>query len=86
MDLTGIACSGGSANSYQTGLWRQGKKPLWDPKKCKQCFICVNDCPEDCILRREGEVYGINYDYCKGCGICAEMCPFKAITMMEEKQ
>lgn len=73
-----------SSEEYQTGSWRQGKRPKLDLKKCSHCLICVNFCPEDAIKAKEGKISHIDYKYCKGCGICAKECPQKAIDMVSE--
>ncbi len=47
----------------------------------RDCLLCWISCPEDCIIIKEGQIEGIDFDYCKGCGICASVCPRGAITM-----
>ena len=75
----------GSTKKNKTGSWRS-EKPVWDPKKCKQCMICWQFCPDNAICQKNGKMTKIDYDYCKGCGICANVCPFKAIKMVKEKK
>ncbi len=73
----------GSSRDYKTGFWKE-QKPVWDNKKCIQCGLCVNYCPENCIPFKDEERKETDFDYCKGCGICAELCPVKAIKMNKE--
>jgi pyruvate ferredoxin oxidoreductase delta subunit len=78
---------GGTSLNNKTGNWRY-LKPQWDRKRCIQCMMCYNSCPENCIgseiksktIRRTET----NFDFCKGCGICASVCPVKCIKMIEE--
>ncbi len=69
----------------KTGSWR-ARRPIWNPKKCTQCMMCVYYCPENCIfIDKEGHKRGgIDLDYCKGCGLCANVCPVNAIQMKDE--
>lgn len=73
----------GSSKNYKTGSWRH-KTPIIDKSKCKNCLLCVQHCPENCIKVKNGEISYIDYNYCKGCGICGFECPNKAITMKKE--
>ncbi len=75
----------GSSVVNKTGAWR-AFKPKWDKKKCTQCMLCWQFCPDTSIPQKNGERLETDFDYCKGCGICAKQCPFKAIEMeLEEK-
>ena len=90
--------STGNMDENKTGDWRTNRpirvdemnaeKILLGIKKtrCTDCMICVECCPEDCILVKDGKVIGIDLDYCKGCGICNDVCPFGAIGMMTEEK
>ena len=80
----GIIDKPGSSKNYKTGSWRS-QRPVWDKKKCIQCLVCVNYCPENCIPLKEDKRVETDFDYCKGCGICAQVCPVKAIKMKEGK-
>jgi len=73
----------GLSEKYKTGSWRN-QKPIWDKNKCIHCGLCVNYCPENCILFKNGKRKETDFDYCKGCGICAAICPVKAIKMIRE--
>jgi pyruvate ferredoxin oxidoreductase delta subunit len=83
----GLVLEGGSSKAFETGDWRS-EKPIWDEKKCTNCFICWIYCPDSAIIVKDGKVQGIDYRYCKGCGICAEECPPKvqAIKMVREEK
>lgn len=72
-----------SAN--KTGSWRQ-KRPVFNPEKCNNCFMCNIYCADFAIkISEDGKkVEGIDYDYCKGCLVCVEVCPKKAIDEKEE--
>lgn len=64
----------------KTGAWRLVEPLISD--KCIACGICVQVCPEGCIVLAEkgGKKKAVvDYDYCKGCMICATQCPVKAI-------
>lgn len=76
----GVILEPGSTKKYKTGSWRE-KIPVRDPKKCINCLLCANFCPENCIKVKNGKISHTDYFYCKGCGICARECPQKAIKM-----
>lgn len=57
-----------------------------DREKCKGCELCVNFCPNDCIVMEEGFNHKgyrpacfVNKEKCNGCAICARVCPDVAI-------
>ena len=75
----------GSSLNYKTGDWRTFR-PVTDFKKCTHCMICWVDCPDGCIIVKNGKKLGTNYNYCKGCGVCAEECPVKCIQMKPESE
>jgi len=85
--MLGGVLPGGTSLNNKTGNWRY-KKPEWDSKRCIQCMMCYNSCPENCILAevKKGQIKRTktDLDYCKGCGICAQVCPVKCIKMVEE--
>ena len=62
--------------------WRLSR-PEISKENCKRCWICVEVCPEGCLIKEEG---GLEVDlrFCKGCGICANECKFSAIQMLRE--
>ena len=81
----GIITEPGSTKKNKTGGWR-ALKPVWDKKKCTQCMLCWQYCPDNAIPQKNGKRLETNFDYCKGCGICAEECPVKAIKMVKEEK
>jgi pyruvate ferredoxin oxidoreductase delta subunit len=81
----GAVVEGGTSVGYQTGNWREGKKPIIDQDLCKQCGICELYCP-DSAVRVEDDRYVIDLNYCKGCGICEYECPADAIRMVDEEK
>ena len=81
----GIITEPGSTVKNKTGGWRS-LKPVWDKKKCTQCMICWQYCPDISIPQKGGKRLETDFDYCKGCGICVEVCPVKAITMVQEEK
>ncbi len=78
---------GGTSENNKTGSWKY-LKPVWDKKRCIQCMMCFNSCPENCIIAKKikGKIQRTETDLemCKGCGICASICPVKCITMEKE--
>ena len=80
-----VITDAGNTEKTKTGGWRSFR-PQWDPKKCTQCMICWQFCPENAIPEKKGKRIETDFDYCKGCGICAKECPFKAITMVKEEK
>lgn len=72
----------GTSKLFNTGEWRT-QTPVFDPKKCKQCLLCVPVCPDSSIPVCDSKREDFDYDHCKGCGICAKVCPFDAISMKE---
>ena len=57
------------------------QKPVHDPEKCRDCYLCVPVCPDMSIIVNSDEKIEFDMDHCKGCGICAKVCPFDAIKM-----
>jgi NAD-dependent dihydropyrimidine dehydrogenase PreA subunit len=56
-----------------------------DAEKCGGCLECIDFCPMDCIVERDGGVV-IDEDECVECGVClrAGVCPNDAFFMPEE--
>ncbi len=52
-----------------------------DSLRCKQCELCIEECPKDAItFTEEFNEFGyrttvIDNDACIACGICYTMCP-----------
>lgn len=81
----GAVVEGGTSANYLTGNWREGKKPIIDLEKCKQCGVCELYCPDSAVVVKDDH-YTIDLNYCKGCGICEYECPADAIRMVEEEK
>jgi len=81
----GVITEPGSTKKYKTGSWRTFK-PNWDKKRCTQCMICWQFCPDMAIPQKEGKREDTDFKYCKGCGICAQVCPVKCIKMDKEEK
>ncbi len=82
MSVNKGAVTSKSSSENKTGSWRSSKPVVTD--KCIGCGICVDFCPEGCIIV-ENKKSKIDYDYCKGCLICANVCPVKAIKEEDKK-
>jgi|GEM_PF-40071 len=74
-----------NACAKKTGKWRT-ERPVRAPKKCTNCMLCYQFCPDFAIKVNadETEIVEIDYDHCKGCGICKKVCPFHAIGFIPE--
>ena len=88
LTMGGVNLEPGSSLKNFTGSYRSGRKPVFNPDNCINCFFCWVFCPENAIIADRDKITGINYDYCKGCGICENECPVKKspkpILMIEE--
>ncbi|MDI6826549.1 MAG: 4Fe-4S binding protein [Candidatus Aenigmarchaeota archaeon] len=82
MEPGGVIKDVGSSRKVKTGSWRIFKPIVID--KCTGCGICVQFCPEGCIMINEDRKAEVDYDYCKGCLICVNECPIKAIKSERE--
>lgn len=60
-----------------------------DERYCKGCGLCVEACPEECIILDPDKITDKGYhpakltdeQLCTGCASCALMCPDIAITV-----
>ena len=62
-----------------------------DPQRCKECELCVAQCPQKVItigasLNEQGYYSAVarHPKRCTGCALCAEVCPDLAITVFKE--
>jgi len=56
-----------------------------DPERCMACLECVDFCPMNCIMEKDGGV-SIDQDECVECGVCLRsgICPTEALYMPAE--
>ncbi|MFQ5973653.1 MAG: 2-oxoacid:acceptor oxidoreductase family protein [Alphaproteobacteria bacterium] len=67
----------------RTGSWRVFR-PVIEPDKCTQCWVCFVWCPEGAIELDAEDNPHVDYGVCKGCLICVEECPTRAIAKVRE--
>ncbi len=60
-------------NSRKTSLF-----PIVDVNLCTGCGICIEKCPFDSILMKDGRAQ-IQNETCRKCMICVKECPVNAI-------
>src|SRR3989344_6010979 len=77
-----VITKAGSSMKNKTGFWGVFKPVLLN-SRCNACGICVQYCPDGCIVIKDTKA-SINQDYCKGCAICSKECPSKAIIMQKK--
>ncbi|MDR1159874.1 MAG: nitroreductase family protein, partial [Syntrophomonadaceae bacterium] len=53
-----------------------------DKELCISCGWCVTDCPGNCIVKRNDEVYFKYPDFCIECGHCVARCPTAAVSAL----
>lgn len=51
-----------------------------DAEKCTGCETCVDECPVEAIVMKDG-VAVVKKDDCVDCGACVDACPVEAIEM-----
>ncbi len=63
-------------------------KPVFDPKGCVGCLMCVRDCPARAIqidkIAEKTFACTFYLDRCIFCGQCADSCPRKTIHMSHD--
>lgn len=52
--------------------------PEVSPKKCQYCKKCIQWCPQEAIVERDGKAF-IQSEKCIGCGECLAVCRFDAV-------
>lgn len=57
--------------------------PRINPKKCRNCNMCVESCPVQAIDRDTKE---IDYSICIECMCCHELCMYKAVELKNENR
>jgi len=50
-----------------------------DPEKCRNCGLCVRDCPYKAIVGDRVTGFTIHAEECRKCGLCIDACKFQAI-------
>ena len=56
-----------------------------DPERCKDCKLCVKECPVGAIAQGEGKFQVIDRSICIKCGRCRTVCPVGAIDAISER-
>ena len=56
------------------------EKPVIDHDKCVLCRQCVNECPSNALVEKNGKIELIKYR-CEGCGLCEIICKQGAIKL-----
>ncbi len=63
--------------TYTVGLAQAEEKGYRITDACIGCGICLEHCPQRCIV--PGEKFTIQPEHCLHCGACCENCPVKAV-------
>lgn len=53
--------------------------PKVDPKKCRQCWLCVNSCPVNALSKNKFPI--LDKKKCIQCYCCHELCPESAVIL-----
>lgn len=67
------------------------QKVLASHERCKQCGLCVGNCPKECIswspeINKAGYHYTtIDHKNCIGCGTCYIVCPDGVYEILGDK-
>jgi Pyruvate/2-oxoacid:ferredoxin oxidoreductase delta subunit len=56
--------------------------PFVDKQKCTGCGICIEFCPAEAIIKKDGKAF-ISIE-CVECGACIAECPEEAIVLEED--
>lgn len=57
-----------------------------DQETCRQCAVCIRNCPVNAISGARKETTVIDASVCIGCRMCIAVCPFDAIDTTSPKQ
>ena len=57
-----------------------------DPQRCKDCKLCVPECPVEAISQGDGAFQVVDRSVCIKCGRCYSVCPFGAIDVVSRKE
>jgi len=52
----------------------------WDESKCSGCLLCMDNCPNDAIILKDGKISIFDH-HCKYCMHCQLACPTGSITI-----
>jgi NAD-dependent dihydropyrimidine dehydrogenase PreA subunit len=50
-----------------------------NPDRCTGCGMCIEVCPHNVFVIKEGKSNIAEGDYCMECGACVKNCPFNAL-------
>jgi len=56
-------------------------KPKIDTSKCTMCGTCINICPVNVFVEKDGKSFAEKPEECIGCRACEAQCPAKAIVV-----
>lgn len=76
-------CTYSCAKPQENDLGFSGAaKPVFDPKECISCGLCVKACQEEALTLVDGKPK-IDWERCNYCGKCAAVCPVSACSTGE---
>jgi coenzyme F420-reducing hydrogenase delta subunit/Pyruvate/2-oxoacid:ferredoxin oxidoreductase delta subunit len=67
----------------EAGFAGEGLTVWTDTAKCVKCFACVNVCPHEARIYKDGKMT-TDPAACQGCGMCVDVCSAKGISMYRE--
>ncbi len=67
----------------EAGYTGEGLTVWTDTAKCVKCFACVNVCPHEARIYKDGKM-ATDPAACQGCGMCIDVCSAKGISMYKE--
>lgn len=66
-----------------TSRWIDYAKVRWNHDWCKRCHICVEACPRQVLVLRDGAI--IQLEGCDQTGVCQRLCPDLAIEVIHPR-